>query len=73
MRSMTGVKRRKRVDEEEQEHGDTVNDHAFASPYHSHVGAVHDLDDVTDRPCGLHRDLWSTAAGNSIRGELDHR
>ena len=34
------------VDEEEQEPVDSVADHAFATPYHSHVGAVHDLDDV---------------------------
>ena len=34
------------VEEEEQEHVDTVADHAFATPYHSHVCAVHDTDDA---------------------------
>ena len=38
------------VDEEEQEQVDTVADHAFATPYHSHVGEVHDLEDVATQP-----------------------
>ena len=40
------------VEKEEQEHGDTVADHAFATPYHSHVCAVHDLDDAVTEPMG---------------------
>ena len=40
------------VDEEEQEHADTVGEHAFANPYHSRVCAVHDLDDDEMEPMG---------------------
>ena len=35
---------------EQQEPVDTVADHAFATPYHSHVGEVHDLGDVAAEP-----------------------
>ena len=38
------------VEEEEQDHGDTLADHAFATPYCSHVGAVPDLDTVAPAP-----------------------
>ena len=36
------------VEEEQQEPVDLVADHAFATPYHSHVGEVHDSDDVAE-------------------------
>ena len=36
----------------EEEHVDAVADHAFATPYHSHVCAVHDLDDGEVEPQG---------------------
>ena len=36
----------------EEEQGETFADHAFATPYHSHVCVVHDLDDGELEPMG---------------------
>ena len=36
----------------EEEQVETVADHAFATPYHSHVCAVHDVDDGEMEPMG---------------------
>ena len=43
---------KEQVEEEQQEHVDTDADHAFATPYHSHVGEVHGTEDVDVQPVG---------------------
>ena len=40
-----GDEEEEQVEEEQQEHVHIDEDHAFATPYHSHVGEVHDLED----------------------------
>ena len=57
----------------EEEHVDTVVDHAFVTPYHSHVCAVHDLDDGVMEPMGSIVVSDEVAAKCNIRRALDHR
>ena len=45
-----GDEEEQQVEEEQQEHGTIEDDHAFATPYHSHVGEVHDLEDCDVQP-----------------------